>query len=203
MYEIIIGFIVIFTILALSYINTDKYIDLVPQKTPNNEAYDGLKSYLSYLRMNKMLHNSLENDNLIVLLEDFIRWMDAHPVQINRLNMVPEDVITKYYNDANPSLNLKFIQTGVDMEKIYDTLLSLSTKESYQNYQPGVVQRFDEWVNDDFPRQKLFNMAMSVDRNLAVKMKVEELINEFMSTTNVPKPDAERIKKEIRDYLQV
>ena len=90
------------------------------------------------------------------------------------------------------------------LNKIVDEVRSgkAQVKEGYQSYTPALIQQFDEWLNDDFPRRKRSDLAMKGANNMPTRMVVSRIINEFTSTNQIPPSEAKNLRENVLNYLQ-
>lgn len=198
---------------------------LMPAKPPL-PVFDHLKNTLAKLRLTGT------NPKLARLLEDFVKWLEKNPDQIYGLDInnpdMPSIVANAYFRNANPDGYYKFTKTHTNVNMLIEALNRIvyevreirskegfgsnasksvdSTQqgcvESYQNYVPQRLQEFDEWLNDDFPRRKRFDIAMKGSNDMPTRIVVAQIINEFVSTNQIPSSEAKDLRENVLSYLQ-
>ena len=192
--------------------NKENYI--MPVKPPL-PIFDHLKNTLAKLRLTGT------NPKLVIVLEDFVKWLEKNPDQIYGLNVnnpdMPSVVANAYFRNANPDGYYKFTKTHTNVNMLIEALNRIvyevksssmkegfgsNTSESYQNYVPQRLQEFDEWLNDDFPRRKRFDIAMKGSNNMPTRIVVSQIINEFVSTNQIPSSEAKDLRENVLSYLQ-
>ncbi len=180
---------------------------LMPAKNPI-PVFDHLEYTLSLLRLTNT------NPKLVIILEDFVQWIKKNPDQLYGINInnpdMPSVVANTYFRQANPDGNYKFTKTNTNVKmliaalnKIVGEVQSPNLKEGYQSYIPQRLQEFDEWLNDDFPRRKRFDVAMKGANNMPTRFVVSQIINEFVSTNQIPSSEAKNLRENVLSYLQI
>lgn len=213
---LVIGIVVIGLIIGLIFLlspsNNDIEKDdfkenyLMPAKPPL-PVFDHLKNTLAKLRLTGT------NPKLARLLEDFVKWLEKNPDQIYGLDInnpdMPSVVANAYFRNANPDGYYKFTKTHTNVNMLIEALNRIvyevrkeGFNESYQNYVPQRLQEFDEWLNDDFPRRKRFDIAMKGSNDMPTRIVVSQIINEFVSTNQIPPSEAKDLRENVLSYLQ-
>jgi len=177
-----------------------------PAAESENLVADALKQKIVVLKM------SSGPPKLIYLLQDFAKWLDKNPEEKAGLDKFPSIVVNTYFRDASPDNPLKFVKTNTNaniltdaVNKIYGEVYNTnaSHRECYQNYNPKYLQEFDAWLDDDFPRRKRFDIAMKGVNNMPTRITVAQIINEFVSTNQIPASEAKDLRKNVLNYLQL
>lgn len=179
---------------------------LMPVKPPL-PVFEHLKNTLAKLRLTGT------NPKLVVVLEDFVKWLEKNPDQIYGLDInnpdMPSVVANAYFRNANPDGYYRFTKTHHNVNMLIEALNRIvyeirsgMAKEGYQNYVPQRLQEFDEWLNDSFPRRKRFDIAMKGSNNMPTRIVVAQIINEFVSTNQIPPSEAKDLRENVLSYLQ-
>ena len=179
---------------------------LMPAKPPL-PVFEHLKNTLAKLRLTGT------NPKLTPLLEDFVKWLEKNPDQIYGLDInnpdMPSVVANAYFRNANPDGYYKFTKTHHNVNMLNEALNRIvyevrkeGFNESYQNYVPQRLQEFDEWLNDNFPRRKRFDIAMKGSNDMPTRIVVSQIINEFVSTNQIPTSEAKDLRENVLSYLQ-
>lgn len=185
---------------------------LMPVKPPL-PVFEHLKNTLAKLRLTGT------NPKLAIVLEDFVKWLEKNPDQIYGLDInnpdMPSVVANAYFRNANPDGYYKFTKTHHNVNMLIEALNKIvyevrqlrskegfGSNESYQNYVPQRLQEFDEWLNDDFPRRKRFDIAMKGSNDMPTRIVISQIVNEFVSTNQIPPSEAKDLRENVLSYLQ-
>jgi len=141
------------------------------------------------------------------ILQDFNAWLDKNPDSVEGLRIDPRMVVNTYFRQSNPDNPLKVIKTDENAELLNNTLhriesMATNQKEGFQSYIPQRLQEFDAWLEDDFPRRKRFDIAMKGSNDMPTKIVVTQIINEFVSTNQIPASESKELRKNVLSYLQ-
>lgn len=153
---------------------------------------------------------------VIVLLEEFSKWLKKNPEEKIGLDsfpkVLPDVVVNTYFRQTENNYNPIKTKTNqelltIALNKIASETIKINAetghKEGFQqHYRPALIQEFDRWLEDDYPRRKRFDIAIKGSNNLPTRFVVAQIINEFTSTNQIPVSEAKHLRKNVLHYLQ-
>lgn len=193
---IIVVFSIITAIIIAVLIITTNDNENATEQFGNSESnfMNFLDFSIAGLKLNK------KNDLLLQNLIAFRDWISRNQEDKIVLNADPAGnmgyIVDKFLRETN---DIKFTD-AVILKDILNSYFSEDT-EKFTPSAPSRIIQFTDWLNEDLPRRKRFDLALTASAKDYNKFYISSFINEFRGYKKIPMDELKTLKEDIIKYL--